>query len=207
MYWIIDERERHRWRVTDEEWKTCAKITDKDWMKDSQKSWFQDIWHWQLSENKKNTHFTINVLKRNFRTNFLFVILYVFVVMYIKYATCIQHHQCLTDNASVIGNKREIFQCNMTHAILLNVDYWRLTAVQLITDAYTQKCASRLGYDSWEHFINLYKWKKIFQRVTSIRHVFLCNRDYWSGGGAYCFTPVRPSVRPFVTLSMHSLSG
>ena len=68
--------------------------------------------------------------------------------MYIKYATCIQHHQCLTDNASVIGNKREIFQCNMTHAILLNVDYWRLTAVQLITDAYTQKCASRLGYDS-----------------------------------------------------------
>ena len=22
--------------VTDEEWKTCAKITDKDWMKDSQ---------------------------------------------------------------------------------------------------------------------------------------------------------------------------
>ena len=24
--------------VTDEEWKTCAKITDKDWMKDSQKS-------------------------------------------------------------------------------------------------------------------------------------------------------------------------
>jgi hypothetical protein len=59
---------------------TCAKITDKDWMEDSQKSWFQDIWHWQLSENKKNTHFTINVLKRNIRTNFLFVILYIFVV-------------------------------------------------------------------------------------------------------------------------------
>jgi hypothetical protein len=55
-------------------------------MKDSQKSWFQDIWHLQLSENKKNTHFTINVLKMNFRTNFLFVILYIFVVMYIKYA-------------------------------------------------------------------------------------------------------------------------
>jgi hypothetical protein len=80
---------------SDEEWKTCAKITDRDWMKDSQKSWFQDIWHWQLSENKKNwqlsenkknTHFTINVLKMNFRTNFLFVILYIFVVMYIKYA-------------------------------------------------------------------------------------------------------------------------
>ena len=30
-------------------------------------------------------------------------------------------------------------------------------------------------------------------------------RDYcW---GAYCFTPVIPSVRPFVTLGMHSLSG
>jgi hypothetical protein len=35
---------------------------------------------------KKNTHFTINVLKRNIRTNFLFVILCIFVVMYIKYA-------------------------------------------------------------------------------------------------------------------------
>jgi hypothetical protein len=38
--------------------------------------------------------------------------------------------------------------------------------------------------------------------------ILLCPRDYWSGGGgAYCFTPVRPSVRSFVTLSMHSLSG
>jgi hypothetical protein len=64
----------HRWRVTDEE------ITDKDWMKDSQKSWFQDIWHLTIKVKiKKNTHFTI-------RTNFLFVILYIFVVMYIKYA-------------------------------------------------------------------------------------------------------------------------
>ena len=40
----------------------------------------------QLSENAKNTHFTINVLKRNFRTNLLFEILYIFVVMYIKFA-------------------------------------------------------------------------------------------------------------------------
>ena len=68
--------------------------------------------------------------------------------VHLNICTHIQHHQCLTDNASVIGNKREIFQCNMTHEILLNVDYWRLTAVQLITDAYTQTCASRLGYDS-----------------------------------------------------------
>jgi hypothetical protein len=44
---------------------------------------------------------------------------------------------------------------------------------------YTQTCASRLGYDSWGHFINLYKWKTMnnswrinVQRVTSIRHVF-----------------------------------
>ena len=33
--------------VTDEEI-TDEEITDKDWMKDSQKSWVQDIWHWQL---------------------------------------------------------------------------------------------------------------------------------------------------------------
>ena len=32
---------------------------------------------------------------------------------------------CLTDNAGSIGNKREIFQYNWTHEILLNVDYWR----------------------------------------------------------------------------------
>ena len=32
---------------TDEEIRD-EEITDKDWMKDSQKSWFQDIWHWQL---------------------------------------------------------------------------------------------------------------------------------------------------------------
>jgi hypothetical protein len=25
-------------QITDEKWKTCAKITDKDWMKDGQKS-------------------------------------------------------------------------------------------------------------------------------------------------------------------------
>jgi hypothetical protein len=37
----------------------------------------------------------------------------------------IQHHQYLTDNAGVIGNKREIFQCNEMHEILLKVDYWR----------------------------------------------------------------------------------
>jgi hypothetical protein len=32
----------HRWR--DHRWR----VTDEDGMKDSQKSWFQDIWHWQL---------------------------------------------------------------------------------------------------------------------------------------------------------------
>ena len=37
----------------------------------------------------------------------------------------IQHHQYLTDNAGVIGNKREIFQYNETHGSLLKVDYWR----------------------------------------------------------------------------------
>ena len=31
----------------------------------------------------------------------------------------IQHHHYLTDNAGVIGNKREIFQCNETHESLL----------------------------------------------------------------------------------------
>ena len=39
--------------------------------------------------------------------------------------TYIQHHQYLADNAGVIGNKLEIFQCNETHEILLKVDYWR----------------------------------------------------------------------------------
>jgi hypothetical protein len=32
-------------------------------------------------------------------------------------------------------------------------------AWRFITYAYTQACASRLGYDSWGHFINLYKLK------------------------------------------------
>jgi hypothetical protein len=34
-----------------------------------------------------------------------------------------QHHLYLTDNTSVIGNKREICQCNWTREILLKVDY------------------------------------------------------------------------------------
>jgi len=42
MYRTMDKRQRHRWRghrwrITDEEWKTCAKITDKDGMKDTDK--------------------------------------------------------------------------------------------------------------------------------------------------------------------------
>ena len=90
MYRAMDERQRHRWRVTDEE------ITDEEsqmkrsqmksyrWRWDErhrQKSWFQDIWHLTIKVKiKKTTHFTMNVLKRNIRTNFLFVILYIFVV-------------------------------------------------------------------------------------------------------------------------------
>ena len=44
---------------------------------------------------------------------------------------------------------------------------------------------------------------KIKTTKSTVHLLLLCPRDYWSGGGAYCFTP----VRPFVTLSMHSLSG
>ena len=35
----------------------------------------------------------------------------------------IQHH--LSDNTGVLGNKREIFEFNETHEILLKVDCWR----------------------------------------------------------------------------------
>jgi len=37
----------------------------------------------------------------------------------------IQHHQYHTDNAGVIGNKRDIFQCNETREIILKVDHER----------------------------------------------------------------------------------
>ena len=40
--------------VTDEEI-TDEEITDKDWMKDSQKSWFQDIWHLTIKVKIKKT--------------------------------------------------------------------------------------------------------------------------------------------------------
>jgi hypothetical protein len=40
----------HRWR--DHRWR----VTDKDWMKDSQKSWFQNIWHWQVKIKKNSFH-------------------------------------------------------------------------------------------------------------------------------------------------------
>jgi hypothetical protein len=40
------------------------------------------------------------------------------------YTQPLQHHHYHTDNAGVIDNKREIFQCNETHEILLKVDYW-----------------------------------------------------------------------------------
>jgi len=74
----------HRWRMED-------KDKDHRWRWDErhiQKSSFQDIiWHWQFKMKiKKTTHFTINVLKKNIRTKFLLVILYIFVVMYINYA-------------------------------------------------------------------------------------------------------------------------
>ena len=70
----------------------------------------------------------------------------------------VHHHQYLTDIAGVIGNKREIFQCNETREILLKVDYG---TVHLITYAHIhmQTCASRFEYDYWRLFINLYKWK------------------------------------------------
>jgi len=55
-------------------------------------------------------------------------------------------HQYLTDNARVVGNKWEIFWCNETREILLKIDYGQWTTVQLITYAYTQTCASRLGW-------------------------------------------------------------
>ena len=58
----------------------------------------------------------------------------------------IQHRKYLTRNAGVIGNKRDIFQSKQTRVILLKIDYGRRTTAQLITYAYTQTCASRLGY-------------------------------------------------------------
>ena len=61
----------------------------------------------------------------------------------------IHHHQYHTDNVGVIGNKRDIFQCNKTRQILLKVDYWRWTTVQLITYAHIQTCTCRLEYDYW----------------------------------------------------------
>jgi hypothetical protein len=61
----------------------------------------------------------------------------------------IQHHLYFTDNAGVIDKKPEIFQYKETHEILLKVDYGRWTTVQLITYAYTQPSASRLGYNYW----------------------------------------------------------
>ena len=85
MYRAMDERQRHRWRVTDEE------ITDEE----SQMKRSQMKMGWKIQAKimisryltltikvkiKKNTHFIMNVLKRNIRTNFLFVILYIFVV-------------------------------------------------------------------------------------------------------------------------------
>ena len=110
----------------------------------------------------------------------------------------IQHHQYLTDNSGVIDNKREIFQSNETHEILLTVDYWQWTAVQLITDAYTQTCVSRHGYDSWEYFINKWKtmnnsWRIKVQRVTSIRHVFCYSFQISNFEGNIV---TWPSVRP-----------
>jgi hypothetical protein len=39
----------------------------------------------------------------------------------VAYTRPLQHHQYLTDNADVIHNKREIFQCNEMHEILLKV--------------------------------------------------------------------------------------
>jgi hypothetical protein len=74
----------------------------------------------------------------------------------------------LTMQVSSATSKKS-FHCNETREILLTVYYGRWTTVQFITYAYTQTCASRLGYDYWWLcqqkksaswlFINLYKWK------------------------------------------------
>ena len=77
MYRAMDERQRHRKRMEDNVqrsqmkmgWKTQAKIMISRYLTLTIKV-----------KIKKNTHFTMNVLKRNIRTNFLFVILYIFVV-------------------------------------------------------------------------------------------------------------------------------
>jgi hypothetical protein len=66
----------------------------------------------------------------------------------------------ITKYMSDRGYSRNFYSsCNDTHEISLKVDYWRWTTVQLITYAYTQTCANRLGYAYWWLFINLYKWK------------------------------------------------
>jgi hypothetical protein len=42
----------------------------------------------------------------------------------VAYTRPLQHHRYLTDNDGVIDNKREIFQFNDMHEIMLKVDYW-----------------------------------------------------------------------------------
>jgi len=58
----------------------------------------------------------------------------------------VHHHQYLTDIAGVIGNKREIFQCNETREILLKVDYSD-EGLSILSLMHMQTCASRLEYD------------------------------------------------------------
>ena len=106
-------------------------------------------------------------------------------------------------------------QCHRQQARDLSVQYdaWNPTKCRLLAIngcptyhwcIYTDMCKS-----TWIWFLRTFHKliqvkKKKFQRVTYIRNVFLCSRDYWSGEG-HIVLPL--SVRPFVTLSMHSLSG
>ena len=68
--------------VTDEEWKTCAKITDEDGMKDTDKNHDFKIFDTDKVKIKKTTHFTMNVLKRNIRTKFFCNIVYLCSYVY-----------------------------------------------------------------------------------------------------------------------------
>ena len=63
----------------------------------------------------------------------------------------IQYHLHLSDNAGVIGNKREIFQCNEMRGLLLKVDYCRWTTYDLwLMHIHVHRhMPSRLGYDYW----------------------------------------------------------
>ena len=79
---------------------------------------------------------------------------------------------------------------------------WKLILINILNQGSPNqaKWTTSSPWFQWSRPISVKKWS--YSRPVSLfKSVFLCSRDYWSGG--ILFYPVRPSMPPCVHASVH----